>query len=280
MKERQPMTDIVETLRQEVIRYDGFDDEWGLIMERQSTHVFDDHDIHHLNVNHDRIRAMLLASSSKILSDRCRGGGGGGWCGSSVDDANDGGGCGGSVSRKSPSNVVMDTTTETHIMEENSSRRSGYGSSSSPHSLPGNVEPPPLFILGGDEDEDHDDDGKNSRKEEESFSAHADMYHQMKSEAIRLKRERVFGSNRSKGLMDDVDGDEVDDRDESKDSRKMMMKKKREEDVSSSSRTRTNDIWDRIREETTRQNQIRSRLSITRDRARSSSTMDGGESRQ
>ena len=280
-KQRMPMTEIVETLRQEVIRRGGFDDEWGLVFERRSTHIFDEGDAQYLQSDHDSflsmfaspLRTVRLSMMSTKTSSR-------------------------SPQSTKSSKVDMTAATQTIDPSEFNSPRL---MASYPTALSLEL---PLQSLDGDDTRSSRDE-EASRERAAAMASHAAIFEQVKAETLRRKRESILGKAMIIEVRDDdVDVDEIDVRtkdtfsimnqsspsmiyQEVKDEtvrrererilgtkreqprserllRAVRVVRKRKESIGEADPP-SSGIWDRIEEENVRQTELRSRLSLNRD---------------
>jgi hypothetical protein len=210
LKLRPPMSEIVESLRQEVIRRGIVDDEWGLQCERRSTHIFDEGDLQYLDSSHKSIlsliasplRAMRSSVSGLVAAPPMRTG-------------------------PSKQDCKMDITTATAVCMD-CSGGSEPNLARIPKSLP---LVPPMTEM--DNDVVDDDEGSISgssasscdsaqvREPSVMASTHSAIFRQVKAETVRRKRLRISGTGEVVTVEDemhdqhsmmDVDPDDADKR--------------------------------------------------------------------
>jgi hypothetical protein len=213
---RPPMPEIVESLRQEVIRRGIVDDEWGLQCERRSTHIFDEGDMQYLDSSHKSIlsliasplRAMRLSVSSLAAAPPTRTG-------------------------PSKQDCKMDLTTATAVCMD----CSGGSEPKVPRITTSLPLAPPLVEMDNDNDDDAVDDDEGSisgssasscdsaqvREPSVMASTHSAIFRQVKAETVRRKRLRISGTGEVVTVEDedemhdqhsmmDVDPDDADQR--------------------------------------------------------------------
>ena len=281
LKQRMPMTEIVETLRQEVIRRGGFDDEWGLVFERRSTHIFDEGDAQYLQGGHDSFLSMF---ASPLRSVRLS------MIGSRTSPK----------SAQSAKSSKVDVTAATQTIDPSELN--------SPRLMASN---PSLFLLElplksleGDDTMSSQDEEEVIRGRDAAKASHAAIFEQVKAETVRRKRESILGKAAMAIQDDDFDDRAVHANDAfsilNQSSPSMIYQEVKDETVRrererilgnkrTSHKTRSerllravrvvqkrkdsrggadrpsSGIWDRIEEEHVRQTELRSRLSLNRD---------------
>lgn len=289
---RQPMSEIVETLRKEAIRSsDALDEQWGLEIERRSTHVFDEGDLQHLHGSHKSLLSLIaspLRTSNRFREPKVEYGG----IRSPLFNPN--------KKKTKELAATLDSTAATSIMSE-----SQYNSRSSGHLSPrlSNILQlqPPLEDNG--EEQVEIQQPKQMKQRPGLVSTPSEIFRHVKAETVRRQRNRIMDvqdeeddevlispkstpskiykevkdesvrRQRRRIFVDSSDSkDDEDDMGYNNMSPAAPRLSESQENKNSSppsvkTTARPSPIWNRIREENLRQKQIRMRLKSSRDNA-------------
>lgn len=179
LQRRQPMTDIVEALRQEAINRGGFDDKWGLEMERRSTHIFDEGDLQYLHSSHQSLLSMIAPPLRTVRLG----------LGSQV-----------AASPRSPEKGTSKADITAVTAECDSIRDSVTSSpAKAVRSLPWEA---PRSDFASDDDEEQANESSSflnaerTKQQPATTSSALVMYQKVKDETVRRKRQRISGNIR------------------------------------------------------------------------------------